>query len=530
MDKKILALFDKLSHDNVISFRISPEKNADLIPTKEDEKVVLEFLNGLNLDEDCFKKDFSEDVFVATAISIYLFKIGTEKDRKPSKRFPFLKALSKIVTSLYNSKVISEKSYFATMTSIIDELFVSCFGRMFESFDEVHQLFFDGPDVQNRDKEEIQFLLGNYIDDDFAFEILIDLSHEMEKVNYLLFSKEVPSKQVELSKLVKHFMMQAYSLLEKKFSLIQGDLNWIEGYIASDLENEINLNPDLLRESLVRVLDFGKKFVSVARMILLTLWTITDGDDRIDIVEFFAKACDTFDTASGHMSVASEIYGFGYSYDLSFKVWNKYYKLYSHAYLGIFIGMEECAIFTNKEDEIRSISLAILRLTADAMDISFDVASKIARYCIIEKKLLDYHFAYIEKDIDEYYQVCLEKTLKFLYQYQCSHNFRRLLACNSVFKEMMLEDALQKKDYDVAKTAAYARYSNFFDIPTLYIVRKHSNKAYLSLLKKMSDCGRDSHVKTLSENENIQRFYGNEFCDELKKLCLRKNSESQGND
>ena len=526
MDKKILALFDKLSHDNVITFHISPEKNADLIPSKEEEAVVAEFLNSHYFDEACFKKVFSEDVFVATAISIYFFKIGADKERKPSMRFPFLMALSKIVGSLYNANAISEKAYAVTMSSVVDELFVASFGRIFKDFDEVHELFFDGDELEERDDEEIEILLSEYVNQDFAFENLVELSVEMEKADYLLFSKKTPEEQKELSRFVKHFMKKAYSLLKEKFATIQQDMNRIEAEIAADLEDEIDLSPEYLRKSLLSVLDFGAKFKLVARIILQTMWTITDVDDQIEMVEFFDQANRLFDNASGHLSVAAGHYGFEYSYDINFRVESKYYKLYSHAYLGNFIGLEEKAPFANKEDEIRAISLALLRLTSDAMDKSYNVATKISRYVVTGKMFMEYHFAYIEHDIDKKNQAYLNKTLDYLYKFQGQYNFEKTLACCSLFKEILLEDALQNKNYPLAKTAVYARYSSFFDIPTLYIVRKHSNNAYLSLLKKMPLCGKNSHIQTLRENDNMQRFYGSEFCDELRELCLRKGSDA----
>lgn len=526
MDKKILTLFDNLSHDNVISFHINPEMNEDFLLSDEERKVVEDFLNNNVFDDDCFKKVFSEDVFVATAISICFFKFGVDKEKLPSIRYPFLKALATIVESLRMANAISEKAFSREMPSVVDELFKASFGRIFKTFDDVHELFFDGDELENRDDEEIGILLKDYVDDDFAFENLIELSNAMEKVNYSLFLNVDPSKQKEFSRVVRHFMKKAFVLLKTKFEIVRDDMEWIDSYIASDLENEIDLSPERLKEALLKVIDFGEKFNVVARMVFLTLWRITDEDEHFDLVDLFDEANRIFDRALGHLSVASRIYGFDYDYDFRFREESKYYKLYSYAYLGSFIGLQEKSPFANKEDEIRTISLALLHLTADAMDISFKVASKISRFVIFEKEFLEHHFAYIEGNINEKNVKYLQKTLDFLRKLEGEYSFTRTLACNSLFKEIILEDALEQKNYQLAKRIAYARYSNFFDIPTLFIVRKHNSKAYLSLLKRMTESGKNSHLKTLRENANMQKFYGSEFCDELKELCLRKDSDA----
>lgn len=519
MEKKYLKLTNNLSGVNIIFFNVFPKDN-DFIIADQDKQLIDEFLNFYHFSGSCLQKVFENDLLFATAVAIYLFKLGTDNTLKYAKRLKYLDPLQKILYSLLVSKKLDENAFKKIKNAnkyVVTELFFARFSTVFTNFnDDFNTFYFEPSDKEGyiRCKNNMPALYEEKVNDTILFTQLCYLAEEIKTLGYSLDYHNTPF--LNFVKLC--FYNKGLDLLAKYVDVIQTKFDSISEYITQDEEN--NLDSNFLKNSLLEIISFGENFNRVARLIWKEkeIWRDFDRDKKIMITNCFLHANDIFDKALMNLDVFSKIYGSDYKYHNTFEIEIKYYRLALMSIFGKQISLTEFHPFMNKDDEIKSNSLALLRLFGDILDYSMVKGLTIANFCTENKDFTDAHFEYIRNDINQEYNFHISLIYKFLSKTLHTYKGWDLLSANILLREVYLDYVL-KNNEKVAIDSVIKPLENNIDINTLFIVRKYNQERYHGLIENLSDNNKNQILEILKTSEEPMKLYGKEFCDELHKFC-----------
>lgn len=517
MEKKYLKLTNNLSGVNIIFFNVFPKDN-DFIIADEDKQLIEEFLNHYHFSWNCLQKIFENDLLFSTAVAIYLFKLGTDNTLKYAERLKYLDPLQKILYSLLVSKALDENAFKNIKNAnkyVVTELLFARFSTVFTKFNEDFNTFYFDPSDKDgyiRCKNNMTALFEEKVDNTLLFTQLCYFSEEIKTVGYSLdYHNMLFLNFVKLC-----FFNKGVDLLAKYVDVIQAKFD----SISESQNEENNLDSNFLKNSLLEIVSFGENFNRVARLIWKEkeIWKDCERQKKITITNCFLHANEIFDKALMNLYVCSNIYGFDYKYHNSFEIEVKYYRLALMSIFGKQIPLNEFHPFMNEEDEIKSNSLALLRLFGDILEYSMVKGLTIVNFCTENKDFTDAHFEYIRNDINQEYNFHISLIYKFLTKTLRTSKGWTLLSVNVLLREVYLDYVLKNNEIVSAENVINSVENNI-DINTLFIVRKYNQERYLGLIEKLSDNDKNQILETLKTSEEPMKLYGKEFCDELHKFC-----------